>query len=143
MSLRNLFTLIFLISTLTSFSQTDQMFGEYFLELGNEKHLIEYRLILNPNGTFIFHSYTNHEAGIPPIANKYGKGTWAADGKVVSLLSNREIDFDEKHTLDLSNSRARFITKPSRDKTDRIIKTRLKFFDSEIAWIKGMEIFKK
>lgn len=143
MSLKNLFTVIFLVSALNAFSQTDNMFGEYFLELENEEHQIEYRLLLNPNGTFIFHSYTKQEAGIPTIAHKYGKGTWAADGQVVTFLTDKESDFDEKHTLDLSDSRARFITKPSRDKTDRVIKTRLKFFDTEILWIKGLDIYKK
>jgi hypothetical protein len=32
-----------------------------------------------------------------------------------------------KNTLDFSNSKARFITKSPRDKTDQIIKTRLQF----------------
>lgn len=142
MILKKVFTILFLISNLTLFSQSDEQFGEYYLKLEGEKHLIEYRLILNQDGTFIFHSYTNHEAGIPPIIQKYGKGKWSVDGEVISFFSDREKDFDEKYTLDLSNSRARFVTKPSRDKTDRIIKTRLKFFESEIFWIKGLDIFK-
>jgi len=64
------------------------------------------------------------------------------DGKVVSFITNEEKDFDEKYTLDFNASKARFITKPSRDKTDRIIKTRLKFYESEIFWIEGLDIFK-
>lgn len=135
------FTIIFLICTLTSFSQSNQIFGEYFRELGNEKHHIEYKLNLNQDGTFIFHSITNIE--LPPQkVQKYGKGNWKSDGKLVLFFTDNEKDIDENHTLDFSNSRARFITKPSRDKTDLIIKTRLQFFESKIFWIERLEIFK-
>jgi hypothetical protein len=142
MLLKKLCTGLFLITALSSFSQSGSIIGKYYIKFGGEKHLIEYNLILNPNGTFTFHSYTNRKAGIPPIIHKYGKGNWSADGKVVSFFTDNKKDFDEKHTLDFSNSRARFITKPSRDKTDRIIRTRLQFFESEIFWIKGLEILK-
>ncbi|MDH7444808.1 hypothetical protein [Aquimarina sp. 2201CG14-23] len=140
--MKNTFIIIFLISTLTSFAQSNQISGEYFRELGNQEHYIEYKLNLHQDGTFTFHSYTNVQAGIPPIVHKYGKGLWKVDGKIVSFSTDKEKDIDQKHTLDFSNSRARFITKPSRDKTDRVIKTRLQFFESEIFWIKRLQIFK-
>ena len=140
--MKRTFTIIFLISTLTSFSQSDKIFGEYFLGFGDEEHRVERKLNLNHDGTFTFHNYSNIKAGIPQIVHKYGKGTWSADGKVISFFTDNEKDIDEKHTLDFSDSRARFITKPSRDKTDRIIKTRLQFFESKIFWIERLKIFK-
>mgnify|MGYP001826397308 CR=1 FL=1 len=136
-------TLLLLICNWTLFSQSDNLVGDYYLEAGNrEKHLIEYKLNLNQDGTFTFHSYSNIKAGIPQITHKYGKGTWSVDGKVVSFFTDNEKDIDEKHTLDFSDSRARFITKPPRDKTDRIIKTRLQFFESKIFWIERLKISK-
>ena len=140
--MKRFLTAICLISALTLCSQTDKIIGEYFIELGNEKHKIEYRLNLNSDGSFNFHSYTNNQNGVPQIVHKYGKGTWSVDGKVVSFVTDKDKYLDEKYTLDFSASKARFITKPSRDKTDRIIKTRLKFYESEIFWIKGLDIFK-
>lgn len=136
-------TILLLICNWTLFSQSDNLVGDYYLQAGNkEKHLIEYKLTLNRDGTFFFHSYRDHKNGIPWEENKYGKGNWSADGKVVSFFTDKEKDLDEKHTLDFSNSKARFVTKPSRDKTDRVIKTRLLFFESEIFWIEGLNIFK-
>ena len=136
-------TILLLICNWTLFSQSDNLVGDYYLQAGNkEKHLIEYKLTLNQDGTFFFHSYRDHKNGIPWEENKYGKGNWSADGKVVSFFTDKEKDLDEKHTLDFSNSKARFVTKPSRDKTDRVIKTRLLFFQSEIFWIEGLNIFK-
>ena len=142
MKVKRILTAIFLVSTLISFSQSDNIIGEYFLELGNEKHQVEYRLNLNSDGTFEFHFYTSNQNGIPPVIHKYGKGTWNINDKVVSFFTNKEKDLDEKHTLDFSGSKARFVTESPRDKTDRIIKTRLRIFDSEIFWIKGLDIFK-
>jgi hypothetical protein len=127
-----------------SFSQTGELVGEYYFQAGNEKeHLIEYSLAINPDGTFLFHSYENHQNGIPWEKNQYGKGKWNLDGKVVSFFTDKEGDIDEKHTLDFSNSKARFITKPSRDKTDRVVETSLQFFKSGIFWIERLRILKK
>ncbi|SMG23631.1 hypothetical protein SAMN03080602_01467 [Arenibacter troitsensis] len=142
LNMKKILTALLLVSSLTSFSQSEIIIGQYFLKLGNEKHQIEYRLNLKADGTFEFHSYINNQNGIPPIVHKYGKGTWILDDKVVSFLTNKEKDLNEKYTLDFSGSKARFVTKPLRDKTDRVVRTRLKFFESKIFWIEGLDIFK-
>ena len=136
-------TTLLLISNLTLLSQSNQFVGDYYRSLGKEGiHLIEYKLTLNQDGTFTFHSYTNNKQGIPPEVNKYGKGKWSTKDNVITFSSNKQNDFDEKYTLDFNNSKARFVTKHPRDKTDRIIKTRLQFFESEIFWIQRLQIFK-
>ena len=141
--MRLIITVLLLISNLTLVSQSNQFVGDYYRSLGQEgNHFIEYKLTLNQDGTFIFHSYTNSKQGIPPEVNKYGKGKWIVEGEIMTFFSNKQNDFDEKYTLDFNNSKARFVTKHPRDKTDRIIKTKLQFFDSEIFWIETIEIFK-
>ncbi|MDO5981775.1 hypothetical protein [Flavivirga spongiicola] len=136
-------TSLLLISNLILFSQSDKLTGVYNRTLGKEgNHLIEYKLTLNQDGTFFFHSYSNNKRGIPPEVNKYGKGKWSAENKIISFFSEKEKDFDEKYTLDFNNSKARFVTKSPRDKTDRIIKTKLKFFESEIFWMRSIDMFK-
>ncbi|MGB5647060.1 MAG: hypothetical protein WBM55_08055 [Muriicola sp.] len=136
-------SLLLFLSCLSVFSQTDELVGDYFRRSGSEEdHLIEYKLTVSPDGTFSFYSYTNHKKGIPWIKNLFGKGTWKADGKIISFFTDTAKDLDEKHTLNFSHSKARFITKPPRDKTERVIKTRLQFFESEIFWIERLEIFK-
>ncbi|MCW5515857.1 copper resistance protein NlpE [Muriicola sp. Z0-33] len=139
-----LLTVYCLLLSISLFSQSDNVVGGYFHTTGDkEEHLIEYSLTLYEDGTFSFHSYVNHSKGISWEENKYGKGNWSRDGKIVSFFTDKEKDIDEKHTLDFSDSKARFITRPARDKTDRIIKTRLRFFESKIFWIERMKIFKK
>ncbi|VAW18294.1 hypothetical protein MNBD_BACTEROID03-2210 [hydrothermal vent metagenome] len=141
--MKETFAILILISNLTLFSQSDKIVGNYSLTLGNkENHLVEYKLTLNQDGSFFFHSYSDNKRGIPPEVNKYGKGKWIAENKVITFLLDKEKDFDDKHTLDFNNSKARFVIKSPRDKADRIIKTRLKFFESEIFWIKGIDMFK-
>jgi len=132
-------TIITLVCTLTLYAQSNSISGEYRRELGNEKHRIEYTLRLFEDGTFTFHSYTRIE--LPPqMIHLYGKGTWKVNGKVISFLTDKEKDIDEKYTLDFNNSRARFITKSPRDKSARILKTSLQFFESKILWIERLKI---
>ncbi|WP_418602946.1 hypothetical protein [Hwangdonia sp.] len=134
----------FLISNLTAFSQSNKMVGDYYRTLGSaETHIIEYKLVLNQNGIFLFHSYSNNKQGIPSEVNKYGKGKWKVEKNVVSFFTDKENDIDEKHTLDFNGSKARFISKSPRDKTDRIVETNLQFFESKIFWIERLKILKE
>ena len=74
--------------------------------------------------------------------NFYGKGTWILEGKIVTLLSENE-DLNEHYTVNLNNSKARYITKSPRDKSDKIVKTALRFYESETSYIKGLELYKE
>jgi hypothetical protein len=135
--------LFFLTFNLTSYAQSTNFIGNYEVRYDAKNAVIEYMLSLNSDGTFFFHSYENHFKATPPEKNKYGKGTWKAKKNIITFFANREKDIDEKHTLNFSNSKARFISKSPRDNSDRIIKTALKFLDSDIFWVKGMDIYKK
>lgn len=137
-------TTLLLIFNLTLFAQSNQFAGEYqrTLEDTQNKHVIEYKLTLNQDGTFVFHSYSNFGGVNPPKVNKSGKGKWTEKGNLITFSSNKQEDFDEKYTLDFNNSIARFITKNPRDKTDQIIKTRLTFVESGIFWMERLDVFK-
>lgn len=138
-----LITTLLLISNFALFAQSNQFSGEYTRSLSEEgKHIIEYKLTLNQDGTFLFHSYVKMQGGIPPEVNKYGKGKWSAKDNMVTFSSDKNEDFDVKYTLDFNNSTARFVTKNPRDKSDKVVKTKLQFLESEIAWMKRIDIFK-
>jgi hypothetical protein len=138
-----LITNLLLISNFALFAQSGQFSGEYTRSLSEEgKHIIEYKLTLNQDGTFLFHSYTKMQGGIPPEVNKYGKGKWVAKDNMITFSSDKKEDFDAKYTLDFNNSTARFVTKNPRDKSDKIVKTKLQFLESEIGWMKRIDIFK-
>lgn len=139
-----LITTLLLISNLTLFAQSNQFVGDYQRSLTDTegKHIIEYKLTLNQDGTFVFHSYTKLQGGIPPEVNKYGKGKWSSKDNLITFSSNKKEDFDEKYTLDFSNSIARFITKNPRDKSDKIVKTKLTLLESEISWLQRLDFFK-
>ena len=138
-----LLTTLLVLFNLTVFAQSNGFSGDYDRTFSKDgDHLIEYKLTLHQDGTFLFHSYSKIKNGFPPEVNKYGKGKWTAKDNVISFSSNKQEDFDEKHTLDFNNSKARLITKNPRDKTDRIIKTKLTFVESEISWMQRLDIFK-
>ena len=141
--MKKIFTLLILISNLTLFSQTQEVLGNYKLTLETkDSSSFEYEVVLSQDGTFSFHYYSNIKQGIPPEVNKYGKGNWAINNNVISFFTDKQKDFDEKFTLDFTNTKARFVTKSPRDKSDKIIKTQLRFLDSEIFWMRRIDIDK-
>lgn len=141
--MKKILTILILISNLTLFSQTQNVVGNYKLILGTkDSDSFEYELTLNQDGTFSFHYYSNIKQGIPPEVDKYGKGNWTIKNNVISFFSDKQKDIDEKYSLNFSNTKARFVTKSPRDKSDKIIKTQLRFLDSEIFWMKRIDIDK-
>ena len=132
----------FLFFSLALFSQTEKVVGNYVLVFGNDDSRFDYKLTLYQDGTFTFDYYSFIKLGVPQENTKYGKGRWTIDKNVITFLSEKATDFDEKYTLDFSGSKARFITKSPRDKTDRIVKTRLQFLESEIFWMARAELLK-
>ena len=138
-----LLTTLILIFNLTIFAQSNAFIGDYNRTFSKEgDHFIEYKLTLHQDGTFLFHSYSKIKNGFPPEVNKYGKGKWTAKDNVITFSSNKQEDFDEKYTLDFKNSKARFVTKNHRDKSGRIINTKLTFVASEIPWVQRLDFFK-
>jgi hypothetical protein len=141
--MRVIFTILILISSLTSFAQTDKVIGDYELAIETtDNNAFKYQLTLSQDGTFSFHYYSKIKNGTPPEVNKYGKGKWTIENDLISFFADKQKDIDKKNTLDFTNSKARFITKSPRDKTDQRIKTRLQFLKSEIFWMARIEIFK-
>ena len=122
-------------------AQTPSLQGKYELNLGanSEWGKIKYELSLKSDGTFNFHFY--RKLAKNPEENKYGKGTWTIKNNQVYFTSNT-LDLDDNHTLNFNNSVARFKFKSPRDKSDRIVKTALIFYESSIYWVEGMQIFK-
>ncbi len=141
--MKQIITTLFLIFSLSVFAQTNQFTGEYERKFGptEEEHIIEYKLTLNQDGTFLFHSYSNFGGVNPTEVNKYGKGKWTSKDNMITFSSAKE-DFDKKYTLDFNTSVARFITKNPRDKSDQAVKTRLTILESKISWLQRLDIFK-
>lgn len=104
---------------------------------------IFWTLTLNQDGTFLYHFFRDISGEANPEENFYGKGTWVSKGKLVYFYANKDEDFNSKFTENLNNSTARYIIKSPRDKSDKIVKTALRFFESETSHIKGLELFKE
>ena len=141
--MKKIFSILILLFNLTIYSQVDYAAGDYLLSFKSKNgDLNQWKLNLIGNGTFLFHYYSNVKFEIPNEKNKYGKGKWAIKNNLISFIADKEKDLDEKYTLNFNNSKARFIIKSQRNKTNQIIKTRIKFLESDIFWMKGTEIFK-
>ena len=142
--MKNIFLILILLFHLTIYSQVDYATGDYQISFKSKNgDLNQWELILSEDGTFLFYYYSNVKFEIPNEKNMYGKGKWTIKNNLISFIANKEKDLDEKYTLNFNNSKARFIIKSERNKTNEIIKTRIKFLESDIFWMKGTEIFKR
>ena len=142
--MKALLTIFIFVSNLTVFAQADKVAGDYALKVGKEEsNLFEYNLTLNPDGTFLFHYHSTIQTATPPEVNKYGKGKWTVANNVIAFSSDKQKDFDEKYTLDFTNSKAMFVTKSPRDQTDKIVKERIKFFESQVSFMKTINLLKQ
>lgn len=143
LSMRN-FLIIFLALFASSTNAQSGIYNgsyekKYEMSNGDFHH---YKITLNPDGTFVYHSHSKISKGIPPETSIYGRGTWRAENNIISLTTDRTKDLDETYTLDLSNTKARYYSKSPRDKSDRIVLTALRFYQSDIFWVKRKELLK-
>ena len=134
--------LFLLIFNLTMFAQASGVVGTYSKTIDGQENRFEYNLTLNQDGTFTFHYFSHIKNGIPVETTKEGRGTWTESNKIITLSSAIATDIDEKYTLNFSNSKARFITKSARDKSDKIVATRIQFLQSDMPWMARIELFK-
>jgi len=91
---------------------------------------------------FLYHFLRDISGEANPEENFYGKGTWKVEGKIVSF-STKPSDLNDDFTVNLNNSKARYITKSPRDTSDKVVKTALRFYQSELFYIKGLHLFKE
>ncbi|HKK11730.1 MAG TPA: hypothetical protein VJ945_02790 [Flavobacteriaceae bacterium] len=137
--MKNVFIIVFLLFNLNLSAQS----GDYVRKVETKKgEILEWTLSLHPDGTFLYNFYRN--LGKPyPEENFYGKGTWKSNQSLVFFFTDKERDIDEQYELNLNNSKARIHGKSIRDKSNRVVKTSLRFYDSELSEIKGLELFKR
>ena len=57
------------------------------------------------------------------------------------FYTDKTTEIDEKYILNFTNTQARYITKSPRDKSDKVIKTHLRFYESEIPELKGWTLY--
>ncbi len=104
---------------------------------------IKWTLTLNPDGTFLYNFFRDVVGELNPEENFYGKGTWKSENKTILFFADKNKDIDETYTKNFNNSKALIKRKHPRDKSDRIIKTSIRFYSSEIMEIPGLELFLK
>lgn len=125
--MKNLLSLILLISGLNSYSQSENHTGVYENKTEGEIR-IEYELSLNQDGTFVFHFYQDQ---ICYTDDDRAKGKWIAEKSIITFQVNNKVDLDEAHKLDFENTKA------------KIENGILTFYDSEIFWINDIQLEKK
>ncbi|WP_136482524.1 copper resistance protein NlpE N-terminal domain-containing protein [Cognatitamlana onchidii] len=135
-----LLIIITFLFTLHVFSQAG-VYNRGSEEPREDGTIIQWTITLNQDGTFLYH-FLRVAGERNPEENFYGKGTWKIEGKVIMFFS-KEDDLNQEFTVNLNNSKARYITKSPRDKSDKVVKTALRFYESETSHIVGLTVYKE
>lgn len=138
--MKKLLLLLLLTIGFSLSAQTEDYHGNYlFYVKANKGEIIDYKLQLNADQTFLFTSYVNNNT------NEYyknGKGSWKIENKIIYFTSEKT-DLDENHILNLTGSTARILKKSLRDTSDKVVPTALQFYKSEIPWIANLKLLLK
>lgn len=137
--MKYLLSIVLILSSLILNAQ--DVVGVYQMKSNSNDFELTRTLTLNSEGTFEYYNYRRIENGIPKETHTYGKGTWIQNKKVISFFTEAS-DLDDKFTLDFNNSKARFISKSPRDKSDRIIETAILFYETDVSIAVGLKLIK-
>jgi len=137
--MKYLLSILLILSSLILNAQ--DVVGVYQMKSNSNDFELTRTLTLNSEGTFEYYNYRRIENGIPKETHIYGKGTWTQNKKVISFFTEAS-DLDDKFTLDFNNSKARFISKSPRDKSDRIIETAIQFYETDVSIAMGLKLIK-
>ncbi len=120
-------------------AQNHNLIGESSLKSDLPEGMLKYELKLNSDGSFVFSYYDKIYKRIQKERIQYARGTWKSEKNLVYFFANKS-DVNDKFELNFNYSKARFVAKSPRDRSDKVVKTALLFYESDI--LKGVKLFK-
>ncbi|MBF6640876.1 hypothetical protein IVB69_05250 [Flavobacterium sp. J49] len=143
--MKRLLIILLLITSFSTIAQTEEdcSGSYYFLIEAKDGHILDYKMQLNPDKTFVYTSFNrvvdmrgNHDT------TKKGKGTWKVENKIIKFTTELK-DLDQDHTLNFTGTTARIVKKSPRDTSDKVVPTALQFYKSEIRTIENLKFLLK
>ncbi|WP_412476348.1 hypothetical protein [Flavobacterium sp. TBRC 19031] len=138
--MKHLFFIFLLTTSLGINAQTEEFSGTYvFYSKSLKGEIVDYRIQLNEDQTFIFTSYVYNGM------NEYrsnGKGTWKVENKTLKFTTEPS-DINKEYTLNFTGTTARVMKKSPRDTSDKVVPTALQFYKSEIRIIENLKLLLK
>lgn len=141
--MRHFLILFFLILFRPIAAQTDEFAGIYILKEEADNGIIQHKMVLHEEGTFLFSSFFSPneiEGKMLEIKSMYGSGKWNNNGNQISFVVNKEEDFDEDRILDFSNTLARIQESAPGSTNGESGSMELFFFESNISWVKELKL---
>jgi hypothetical protein len=138
--MKNLILSIFLVVPFLISAQAETHADLYNQVINTDDGVsILYSMELKKDGTFTFR-FLRQLSKSQPKENKYAKGTWSIGSNNVLEFKTNTSEMDEKYTLNLNDTKARYISKSSRNLSKGEFPNYLQFYDSSISWVKSMKL---
>ena len=138
--MKQFFFILLLVTSFGTNAQTEDFSGTYvFYNKSLKGEIVDYKIHLNKDQTFIFTSYVYNGM------NEYrsnGKGTWKVENKTLKFTTE-PADINQEYTLNFTGTTARVIKKSPRDMSDKVVPTALQFYKSEIRIIENLKLLLK
>ncbi len=108
----------------------------------NSGEALNYTLTLEADGSFIFQSKRSF-ANIESEKTLTATGSWKLQNQLLVLLADPNDTNSNELTLQLNNTKARYVSISSRNPNFNLVKPSLKFYKSEVFYAKDMELIKE
>jgi len=126
--MKNILIVILLNLAYNLFSQTKSFVGVYENKTDKDaEFIIEYKLSLNADNTFLFHFYQDQ---ICYIDDERAKGKWKLENNAIIFNVNEKTDVNDTHKFNFNKTKA------------TIKGNTLSFYDCSIDWINNTELKK-
>ena len=138
-----LLIIISFLASCTLLGQTPTLNGNYTREIKtNEGGKISYNLVLEQDSTFTL-TYYRKLATDRAEKTTHCEGNWKLlNAKKIELIANTDL-FNTPDFINLEDTKAHYITKSLRDKSDRKVPTILKIYQTNVPWFKGIVLEKQ
>ncbi len=138
--MKQFFLILLLITNFSTNAQTEDFSGTYaFYSKSIKGEIVDYKIQLNKDQTFIFKSYVYN--GMKEY-HPNGKGTCKVEYKTLKFTTETA-DINQEYTLNFTGTTARVIKKSPRDTSDKVVPTALQFYKSEIRIIENLKLLLK
>lgn len=103
---------------------------------------VAYTLTLNPDGSFTFNSHQKF-LGQEDVRRTTAEGTWKFENYLLVLATDNSEETDNALIANLNNCKARYAKVSTRKVNTTGEKPSLKFYQSDVFYAKGMELYKQ
>jgi len=136
--MKNAIILLFLVFNISTNNTTSDVFGKYMKKFETkEGNTFGFLLDVYKEGKFTLQCYRKIVTKNPVEEVIYARGNWSVKDNSIIFKSFKNDSSPNKKMIDITGVKAEF-----KAKSGNTNKSSFKFYNSDIPWLKGLEVFR-